>query len=356
MLKNFWYACDFSSEITKKPKQIAMLKQRFVLYRDSQGQIVALEDQCPHRGAALSLGWVEDSCIRCPYHGWKFQADGKCVDIPANPSETSIPKRAHIAAYPVQEKYGFVWFFYGDLPEAERPPIPTLPAEIFTDLHPVCHSALEPANYERLMEANIDFAHAIAIHRKSFGQRIPLKQTIRYQVEKSDWSAIASYTYDSLNSSKSILNVLLGGRPTLSIRLSYYLPNLTLAELNIGGDSRFPIKFNILVSFLPIDEKTTTAKRVLYRNILKYPWLDNFMTKLDYKLAHEDTIVVETLTDQLMPRISGEVHVAADALSLAYRKHRQKYLGMGWGLDSAQNKSDSANGHLEPIFSVPLVK
>lgn len=88
MLKNFWYACEFSTAVTNQPKQIRMLNQRFVLYRNSQGQVVALKDQCSHRGAALSLGWVEDGCIRCPYHGWKFQADGRCIDIPANAPET----------------------------------------------------------------------------------------------------------------------------------------------------------------------------------------------------------------------------------------------------------------------------
>ncbi|ARV59276.1 (2Fe-2S)-binding protein [Nostocales cyanobacterium HT-58-2] len=353
MLKNFWYACEFSTEVTNKPKQIVMLDQRFVLYRDSQGQVVALKDQCPHRGAALSLGWVEDNCIRCPYHGWKFQADGKCIDIPANAPETPIPKKARIQTYPVQEKYGFVWLFYGDLPEAERHSLPTLPEYLFSTMRPVCHSAIEPANYARLIEANIDFAHVIAIHRKSFGQRVPLDKSIRYQVEEDDWSAVAQFTYDSLGSSRSVLNFLLGGRPQLTVRLSFYLPNVTLAEINVGGDGRFAIKFGILVAFFPIDENTTSAKRVLYRNMLKQPWLDGLVQKLDYKLAHEDTVVVESLDSQTMPKISEELHVAADALALAYRKLRQKYLAKGWGLEPSESKSAYSNGHFtQPLTSL----
>ena len=355
MLKNFWYACEFSVAVTSQPKQIVMLNQRFVLYRDSHGQVVALKDQCPHRGAALSLGWLEDSCIRCPYHGWKFQADGKCIDIPANAPETPIPNKARVETYPVQEKYGFVWLFYGDLPEEKRHPLPTLPEYLFSSLRPVCHSAIEPANYARLIEANIDFAHAIAIHKKSFGQRIPLDKTIRYRVEEDDWSAVATYTYDSLGSSKSLLNFLLGGRPQLTIRLSFYLPNVTLAEINIGGDGKFAIKFGILVAFFAIDENTTSAKRILYRNILKQPWLDGLVKKLDYKLAHEDTIVVESLTSQAMPRISEELHVAADALDLSYRKLRQKYLAMGWGLKPEQSKLGISIGYASQSVFTSLV-
>jgi len=72
-------------------------------------------------------------------------------------------------------------------------------------MRPVCHQAIEPANYARLIDANIDFAHAIAIHKKSFGQRIPLDKAIRYQVE-GRLGAAATFNYDSLGSSRSLTN------------------------------------------------------------------------------------------------------------------------------------------------------
>ena len=345
-LKNFWYACEISSAVTNQPKQIWMLNQRFVLYRNSQGQVIALKDQCPHRGAALSLGWVEDGCIRCPYHGWKFQADGRCIDIPANVPETPIPQKARVETYPAQEKYGFVWLFYGDLPEAERPPLPTIPEYLFLTMRPAPHVDLDRANYVRLMETNLDFAHVIAIHRKSFGQRIPLDSTVRYQVEEDDWSAVATFTYDSLGSSKSLLNFLLGGRPQVTLRLSFYLPNFTLAEISVGGDSRFAFKFAVLAGYCPIDDNTTSVKRILFRNVLPLPWLDSLFIKLDCKLAHEDTVVIETLVPQSLPEISEELHVAADALGIALRKLQQKYLAMGWSLEPSESKSDKSNGPL----------
>ncbi|WP_341526714.1 aromatic ring-hydroxylating dioxygenase subunit alpha [Nostoc sp. UHCC 0302] len=325
-MKNFWYACEFSSAVTNKPKQIVILNQRFVLYRNSQGQVIALKDQCPHRGAALSLGWVEQGCIRCPYHGWKFQADGKCIEIPSNGTGTPIPKRASVDSYPIKEKYGFVWLFYGDLPAEERPPLPNFPEYMVSTMRPVYDEGIDNANYARLMEANLDFTHVIAVHKKSFGQRIPINKTIKYKVDKYDWGAVAKVKYESLSNSKSLLNFLLGGRPELNTRLTLYLPNVTLAEISIGRNNRFDIKFGILVAHLPIDDKTTYVKRVLYRNILPLPWLDGFFRKLDHKLAQEDTVVVATLDSQSMPKISEELHVAADALDITFRKFLQKHL------------------------------
>lgn len=355
-LKNFWYACEFSSTVNDKPKQIVMFNQRFVLYRNTQGHVVALKDQCPHRGAALSLGWVEDGCIRCPYHGWKFQGDGRCIDIPANAPGTAIPHKARVESYPVQEKYGFVWIFYGDLPEAERPPLPSnLPEYLFSKMRAAPHVDLDRANYVRLMETNLDFSHVIAIHRKTFGQRIPLNSTVRYPVQEDDWSAVATFTYDSLNNSKSLLNFLLGGRPQVTLRLSFYLPNFTLAEISVGGDTRFPIKFAILAAYCPIDEYTTSVKRILFRNVLPLPWLDSFFIKLDYKLAQEDTIVIETLDPQPLPDISEEIHVAADALGIALRKLQQKYLAKGWILEPSASQSARSNGHLAQPYA-SLVK
>ncbi|MDB9361656.1 aromatic ring-hydroxylating dioxygenase subunit alpha [Nodularia spumigena CS-588/02] len=325
MLKNFWYACEFSSAIVNKPKQVLIFNQRFVLYRNSQGQIVALNDQCPHRGAAFSLGSIEKNCLRCPYHGWKFQADGQCIEIPSNAPETPIPKKAHVDSYPVQEKYGFVWLFYGDLLEAERPPLPTFPEYMVSTMRPVYDDGVDNANYARLMEANLDFTHVIAVHKKSFGQRIPIDTTIKYQVDKYDWGAVAKVNYESLGNSKSLLNFLLGGRPELKTKLTLYLPNVTLAEINVGRGNRFDIKFGILVAHLPIDENRTRVKRVLYRNVLPFPWLDGFFRKIDHKLAQEDTVVVSTLNSQAMPQISEELHVAADALDITFRQFLQKY-------------------------------
>jgi len=220
-------------------------------------------------------------------------------------------------------------------------------------MRPAPHVDLDPANYVRLMETNLDFSHVIAIHRKSFGQRIPLDSTVKYQVHEDDWSAVATFTYDSLGSSRSFLNFILGGRPQVTLRLSFYLPNFTLAEISVGGDSRFAIKFAILAGYCPINDNTTSVKRILFRNIFPLPWLDSLFVKLDSKLAHEDTVVIKSLVPQPLPEISEELHVAADALGIALRKLQQKYLAMGWGLEPCQSQSENSNGNPVQLSSAP---
>jgi phenylpropionate dioxygenase-like ring-hydroxylating dioxygenase large terminal subunit len=94
----------------------------FVVFRDQSGEARVLADTCVHRGGSLSKGLIKNGNAVCPYHGWEFGGDGKCSKVPSLGEVTKIPARAKVDAYPVQEKYGIVFAFLGDLPEAERPP------------------------------------------------------------------------------------------------------------------------------------------------------------------------------------------------------------------------------------------
>ena len=354
MLKNFWYACEFSVAVTSQPKQIVMLNQRFVLYRDSHGQVVALKDQCPHRGAALSLGWLEDSCIRCPYHGWKFQADGKCIDIPANAPETPIPKKARVETYPVQEKYGFVWLFYGDLPEEERHPIPPLPEFGDPTFHPIFLEVKFNTHYTRVIENALDPAHMATVHAKSFGAGFTQDPTVaNYEVQDENWGISAKIKYANFTKPKGIFKLFFRPSSTeLNAKTTFYLPNITIVESNFVRGKMVNYAIH-----LPIDENKTISKRIQFRNVFKQPWADSFFVKFHYKVCEEDRVVSESQYPAVIPdSLSAEVHSPSDALPLAYRKLRQKYLAMGWGLKPNQSESDNLNSHLAQPYSTLLVK
>jgi phenylpropionate dioxygenase-like ring-hydroxylating dioxygenase large terminal subunit len=353
MLKNFWYACEFSSAVTNKPKQIVMLKQRFVLYRNSQGQVVALKDQCPHRGAALSLGWVEDDSIRCPYHGWKFQADGRCIDIPANAPEVPIPKKACVETYPMQEKYGFVWLFYGDLPEEERPPIPPLPEFEDPNLHHLFYEFRVNAHYTRTLENALDFAHISIVHANSFGKGFDREQKIeKYEVNVEDWGVNAIVNFKQYTRPKGFLKFFhRPGTTEVKSKISFYLPNINKMEgYFVGGKL---VNFGIHV---PIDDNTTLVKRIQFRSFFTYPWADLLFQRSNVKINQEDRVVAESEYPKAIPNdLSDEVHVSCDGVSLAYRKLRQKYLAMGWGLKPYESESDNSNGHPALPASASLV-
>ena len=83
MYINFWYPIAASDEVTNKaPTRVEILGTKVVAYRDDKGNAHVIADTCVHRGGALGKGWVRDNCIVCPYHGWRFDKDGKCVEIP----------------------------------------------------------------------------------------------------------------------------------------------------------------------------------------------------------------------------------------------------------------------------------
>ncbi|MDR9405053.1 MAG: aromatic ring-hydroxylating dioxygenase subunit alpha [Halothece sp. Uz-M2-17] len=112
---NHWYVVARSSEVTTDPYAVTLWKQPIVLYRQRDGQVCALEDRCPHRFVKLSEGKVQRDRVECAYHGWQFNAEGKCVSIPYLMEKQKLPP-CQLRSYPVQEGDGFIWIFLGDEP------------------------------------------------------------------------------------------------------------------------------------------------------------------------------------------------------------------------------------------------
>ncbi len=327
MLKNFWYACEFSSAVTAKPKQITMQNQDFVLYRNPKGQVIALSDRCPHRGAALSLGRVEKDCIRCPYHGWKFGADGTCVEIPANQPNALIPQKARVESYSVQEKYGFIWLFWSDLPQENYPPLPSLPEFQKTSWRPVDTELQFQAHYTRVLENLTDPVHVAYIHANSFGNG--MAKSPEFLVSKNDvilgdrvGSILLSAKQPAPKTGLLWSYIYSKNQRGVNIESAFCLPNL--AFVTIGNKFKFAQYFCLV----PINENSTLVKFIQFRNFLTYSWADYLFRKVNLKLLQEDRAVVESQRPQAVPSdLSEEIHVAGDALSVAYRKLRSKYLG-----------------------------
>ncbi|MFN6528122.1 aromatic ring-hydroxylating dioxygenase subunit alpha [Nostoc sp. ChiSLP03a] len=339
MLKNFWYACEFSSAITSKPLRVPLLNQQFVLYRNSQGKVMAFLDQCPHRGAALSLGKVENDCIRCPYHGWKFH-DGACIEIPANQPGVPIPKKAHLDAYPVQEKYGFVWLFWGDIPENECPPLPSFPEVKNLALRSLQSEFKCNAHYTRLIENSIDPAHSAFVHVNSFGSGIAQEPRLaNYEINMEGWGGSASL-YHNRQSSKGFFWKYLRQKqpPKIKTTRGFYMPNMVYANTE---------NVILFIAHVPIDDKTTISKFIQFRSFLTQPWADKIFRKYNLKINQEDKLIVESQSPKVMPYdLAAEIHAPADALPLAYRKLHKKCLDIGWGEEPHISQSNYTNGHI----------
>lgn len=177
MFINNWYVACIADDLDADPKQVRMLAHDFVLFRNDDG-IQCLSDHCCHRGALLSQGICKDSGIKCPQHGWEYNSAGKCTFIPAGiKTPTEPPKRARVPSYPVEEKYGLVFVFLGDMQADERPAIPDIMPEWesnewYRDVIP----RAKDVNYIRMCENYNDPCHVHYIHE--FAKWLPKGVTI----------------------------------------------------------------------------------------------------------------------------------------------------------------------------------
>jgi len=170
-VKNAWYVAAWSHEI--EPGRIharTIIDQPLVLYRTSTGEVVALEDRCPHRFAPLSLGRLEGDELRCMYHGLKFAPDGTCVEIPG---QKLIPAGACVRRYPLEIVGSWVWLWMGEADKADPKQIP--PSLALDD--PAWRLQAGQLDYDAhylLIDDNLlDLSHLSFAHEKTLGMDMP---------------------------------------------------------------------------------------------------------------------------------------------------------------------------------------
>src|SRR3954468_21627354 len=122
-LRRFWQPVLRAEELGPgETKPIRIMSEDFTLYRGEDGTPHVVAPRCAHRGTQLSTGWVEGDCIRCFYHGWKYDSTGQCVEMPAE--DATFPPKVKIASYPTEEYLGLI---YAPLGEGAPPPFPPYP-------------------------------------------------------------------------------------------------------------------------------------------------------------------------------------------------------------------------------------
>lgn len=166
LMRRFWIPALLSEELPENdgtPVRVRLLGEDLVAFRDSLGRIGLLDEHCPHRGTSLALGANEKCGIRCLYHGWKFDVEGRCVDTPAEPPDSKLKERVRVKAYPTVEKGGVVWTYMG--PSDQRPPFPNYEWLNMPDGHCLAFKVYEECNYAQAVEGTIDTAHAGCLHR-----------------------------------------------------------------------------------------------------------------------------------------------------------------------------------------------
>ena len=331
MFVNFWYAAARSHELRDRPVRVRMLGQDFALFRDAQGVARCVSDVCIHRGASLSDGKVADGKLHCPYHGWAFDGEGRCRWIPSLGRNAQIPSRARIDGYPTLERYGIVFAFLGDLPEAERPGILEIPEwdqKGWTFDH---YDFTLKTNYERSIENALDPAHTEFVHPAmgyggaEEGYRVP-----EFQIDYKDWGAGTMLEFEP-PPPKGVWRMLRKPGTKVVSGSGFHGPSHVWTYVHITARAWS----HQYIYHTPVDELTDRVFFVNARNFLTSKFFKKGADRRSMAIIEQDRRIVEKLEPMYTPESPTEqMTVRADSLSMHYRERLREWTAKGWRIDT----------------------
>ncbi|KPF95990.1 dioxygenase [Rhodopseudomonas sp. AAP120] len=164
LMRAYWQPAALVAELEgERPiRPVRLLGEDFVLFKDEQGRYGLIDRDCPHRGADLAFGRLEGGGLRCAFHGWLFDVEGKCLETPAEPAGSPLCANIKQRSFPVVEKGGILWAYLG---AGEPPAFPEIDCFTAPDTHVFAFKGLFECNWLQALEVGIDPAHASFLHR-----------------------------------------------------------------------------------------------------------------------------------------------------------------------------------------------
>src|SRR5262249_44439999 len=166
LFRRYWVPALLADEIAEPdgaPVRVQLLGEKLVAFRDTQGRIGLISEFCAHRGVSLWFGRNEESGLRCPYHGWKYDVTGQCVELPSEDAGNGYCQKIKLVSYPCVEIGGVIWAYMGP-PEA-KPPLPSFEWVKLPSTHRFLSKRWQESNWLQGMEGGIDSSHVSFLHR-----------------------------------------------------------------------------------------------------------------------------------------------------------------------------------------------
>jgi phthalate 4,5-dioxygenase len=165
MFRRYWLPALLAEELPEPdcpPVRIKILSERLIAFRDSQGRYGLIDEFCAHRGVSLWFGRVEEGGLRCAYHGWKYDVNGRCLEVPSEPEDSRFPQKVKLTSYPLVRVGDILWTYLGD--PADRPQLPEfewvrVPAE-----QSYTSKRWQECNWLQALEGGIDSSHVSWLH------------------------------------------------------------------------------------------------------------------------------------------------------------------------------------------------
>jgi phenylpropionate dioxygenase-like ring-hydroxylating dioxygenase large terminal subunit len=146
-----------------QPKRVKILGEDLVVFRDTDGKPGLVANACPHRGAPLMFGRNKECGLRCVYHGWKFDVEGRVMELPAEPDDSRLKERVRLKAYACRERNGMLWAYMGEA-EDDPPPLPEIEWNLVPAENVHISFRVQECNWLQALEGEIDSAHAPILH------------------------------------------------------------------------------------------------------------------------------------------------------------------------------------------------
>ena len=191
LMRRYWQPVLLSTELPENdgaPKRIKILNEELIAFRDTNGKVGIVDAFCPHRRAPMFYARNEECGLRCVYHGWKFDADGKCVDLPTEPATSKMKDHISIKSYPTYEKAGLIFAYLG--PKEEMPDYPNYEWMRAPATHRHVSKTYEACNWLQALEGGLDTAHSSYLHNNKLGDKKEFRQrdrAPRLDVERTDY-------------------------------------------------------------------------------------------------------------------------------------------------------------------------
>ena len=260
LMRRFWVPALLDWELPEPdcpPVRVKLLGEQLIAFRDTHGKVGVVDNYCPHRRASLFFGRNEESGLRCVYHGWKFDVNGDCLDMPSEPLESNFKDKVKIAAYPTAELGNVIWVYMGP-PEAQ-PPLPALEWTQVPEDHRGVNKVVQKCNWLQGLEGGIDTVHINFLHRNLAGSGIAARDrafarsyAARVEVVPTDYGYTYAGIRDQQDDNEKYVRAYHYIAPWTQLR-----PN----QLNRGGAPRLKDSGHMWV---PIDDVTTMVWNFTY--------------------------------------------------------------------------------------------
>jgi phenylpropionate dioxygenase-like ring-hydroxylating dioxygenase large terminal subunit len=313
-LRDFWHPVGWSSEIGTGPKRTVLLDTAVVVWRDGAGTAHAFRDLCMHRGTALSLGSVEDDCLVCPYHGWSYASDGRCVRIPQLAEGLPIPDRVRAVGYHCRERHGLVWVCLGEAVTG-IPDFPEWGDERYR--HVACAAYTWQTSAPRMVENFTDFGHLGYLHDGLLGTRDDLVVP-SHRVRRAGYELHYELSMQVPNTNDRWAVTDLDGKRGMQRNLYVLsLPHVIWLQCTYLNTGRHRTLF-----FAAQPHSVTSSTGYCYQSRdFDLEGADRPYADFQEFLAEQDRVVVESQRPEELPLdLSAELHLGFDRVAIAYRR------------------------------------